>query len=106
MAQTPEIVHCAAPSSSILGADEPTPFEVYNKASAATVLLIFDHAGRFIPRGSADWVSARQSYRHIAWDIGIADVTKCLATLFDGPAVLRQFSRSIIDPNRPMTTNC
>jgi predicted N-formylglutamate amidohydrolase len=38
--------------------------------------------------------------RHIAWDIGAADVTRRLAELFGAPAVLSRFSRLVIDPNR------
>ena len=102
MAQTPEIVHCAALSSSLLAADELTPFEVYNKTGAATVLLVCDHASRFIPRALCGLgLGEEELCRHIAWDIGIADVTKGLAMLLDAPAVLSQFSRLIIDPNRP-----
>lgn len=102
MAQTPEIAHCAAPSSSLWAADELAPFEVYNKTGAATVLLVCDHASRFIPRALCGLgLGEEELCRHIAWDIGIADVTRGLAMLLDAPAVLSQFSRLIIDPNRP-----
>lgn len=62
MGQSPEIVNCAAPSSSILAADESTPFEVHNETGAATVLFVCAYASRFISGGrSADWVSARKN---------------------------------------------
>ncbi|GEP00049.1 N-formylglutamate amidohydrolase [Methylobacterium haplocladii] len=38
--------------------------------------------------------------RHIAYDIGAAAVTRRLAELLGVPAVLTQFSRLVIDPNR------
>src|SRR3546814_7634438 len=40
--------------------------------------------------------------RHIAWDIGIAEVTRHLARRLDAPAVLSRFSRLIVDPNRQL----
>ena len=38
--------------------------------------------------------------RHIAYDIGAADLTRALAARLDAPAVLSTFSRLLIDPNR------
>jgi len=38
--------------------------------------------------------------RHIAYDIGAAGVTRALADSLDAPAVLSNFSRLVIDPNR------
>ncbi|HEX9791613.1 MAG TPA: N-formylglutamate amidohydrolase [Kiloniellales bacterium] len=86
---------------SLLAVDEPAPFEVYNEIGAAPVLLVCDHASRFIPRALAGLgLSEAELCRHIAWDIGIAEVTKGLARHLDAPAVLSHFSRLIIDPNR------
>lgn len=86
---------------SLLAADEPAPFEVYNETGAAPVLLVCDHASRFIPRSLASLgLSEAELCRHIAWDIGIADVTKRLARRLDAPAVLSHFSRLVVDPNR------
>src|SRR5918996_96497 len=38
--------------------------------------------------------------RHIAYDVGAAEVTRALAGLLDAPAVLCHVSRLVIDPNR------
>jgi predicted N-formylglutamate amidohydrolase len=38
--------------------------------------------------------------RHIAYDIGAAGVARELARLLDAPAILANFSRLVIDPNR------
>jgi predicted N-formylglutamate amidohydrolase len=38
--------------------------------------------------------------RHIAYDIGAAAVTRSLARRLGAPAILTQFSRLVIDPNR------
>lgn len=79
----------------------PAAFEVYNESGAAPVLLVCDHASRFIPPALAGLgLSEAEVCRHIAWDIGIAEVTKGLARRLDAPAVLSRFSRLVIDPNR------
>jgi len=38
--------------------------------------------------------------RHIAYDIGAAGVTRALADTLNAPAILSNFSRMVIDPNR------
>ena len=38
--------------------------------------------------------------RHIAYDIGAAGVTRALADALSAPAILSNFSRMVIDPNR------
>ncbi len=94
----------AAGAPALLAADEPAPFEVYNETGAAPVLLVCDHASRFIPRALAGLgLSEAELCRHIAWDIGIADVTRGLARHLDAPAVLSRFSRLVIDPNRALS---
>jgi len=96
---TPKDAPCGA--GRLLAADEPAPFEVYNETGAAPVLLVCDHASRFIPRALAGLgLSEAELCRHIAWDIGVADVTRGLARRLDAPAVLSHFSRLVVDPNR------
>ena len=38
--------------------------------------------------------------RHIAYDVGAAGLTRALAERLDAPAILSDFSRLVIDPNR------
>ena len=67
----------------------------------AGVLLICDHASNAIPPGYGALGLGRDALeRHIAYDIGAADLTKALAARLDAPAVLSSFSRLLIDPNR------
>ncbi len=86
---------------SLRAADEPAPFEVFNEEASASVILFTDHASRFIPR-SLDTLGLDEASlsRHIAYDIGIAEVTKHLARKLDATAILSGFSRLVIDPNR------
>jgi len=103
MAEAQEFAQAAAPDEAppLRAADEPPPFEVYNETGAAAVLLVCDHASRFLPRALGGLgLSEAELCRHIAWDIGAAEVTKGLARHLDAPAVLSHFSRLIVDANR------
>ena len=85
--------------------DEPPPYEILNPASEKPVILIADHAGRSIPRRLRNLgLDEAALSRHIAWDIGIGDVTRHLAQRLEAPAILGGFSRLVIDPNRHLNT--
>ena len=87
----------------LLGPDEPAPYEGFNADGAAPLLLVCDHAARFLPRRLGTLgLSEAELARHIAWDIGIAEVTRGLARRLDAPAVLSRFSRLAVDPNRAL----
>lgn len=90
-----------APERGLLAPDEPGPVELYNQAGAAPVVVLCDHAAPFIPRALGSLgLSESELARHIAWDIGAAEVTRGLARMLDARAVLSRFSRLIVDPNR------
>ncbi|MFQ5775078.1 MAG: N-formylglutamate amidohydrolase [Kiloniellaceae bacterium] len=92
-----------AKGGSLLAAEEPAPYELYNEAGRAPVLLLCDHASRRLPRALGTLgLSEAELLRHVAWDIGIAEVTRALAERLDAPAVLSRFSRLIVDPNRAL----
>lgn len=85
-----------------LFADEAaSTVELVAGAADAPVLFICDHASNALPRdyGSLG-LPPEQFARHIAWDIGAADLTRALAAQFRAPAVLSRYSRLLIDPNR------
>ncbi|MGP1396761.1 MAG: N-formylglutamate amidohydrolase [Inquilinaceae bacterium] len=93
----------AAPSPSLIGPDDPPPFSLVNPDGKARVLLVADHAGAAIP-ASMDRLGLGDApmERHIAYDIGIGWLTGRLATLLDAPAMMHNYSRLLIDPNRPL----
>ena len=64
-------------------------------------MLVADHARRDLPEeyGSLG-LPAAELERHIAYDIGVETVTRELAAALDVPAVIANFSRLLIDPNR------
>ncbi len=80
---------------------DPMPFEVLRETGASDFFLTGDHAGRAIPAALGDLgVPATEMGRHIAWDIGIAGVTRRLSALLDATAILQAYSRLVIDCNR------
>jgi predicted N-formylglutamate amidohydrolase len=65
------------------------------------LLILCDHASNALPPAYGSLgLPEGELARHIAWDIGAAQVTRALAALFDAPAVLTRYSRLLIDPNR------
>ena len=67
----------------------------------AGVLFVCDHARNALPPQYGDLGLPPEAFgRHIAYDIGAADVTRHWARTFQAPAVLSTFSRLLIDPNR------
>jgi predicted N-formylglutamate amidohydrolase len=75
--------------------------EAFNLQGGAAVLVLCDHAGRWVPSELDDLgVPEPELARHIGWDIGSADIARRLARLLDAPAVLCHVSRLVIDPNR------
>ena len=90
-------------TSPLLAADDPAPVWTYNAGADSDLLLVCDHADNFMPRAlDRLGVPARALERHIAYDIGIAPVTRMLADALGAPAVFSHFSRLIVDPNRQL----
>ena len=86
----------------LLAPEEPAPIRIVNAGGKAPVLLVCDHASRFVPKalGGTLGLDEADMSRHIAWDIGIATVSEELARRLDAPLILSNFSRLVIDPNR------
>src|SRR5262245_5736360 len=91
------------PPDPLLQPGDPPPFEIVNPDGSARVVLIADHAGRAIPNvlGTLGLGPAALA-RHIAWDIGIGDVTRRLSRRLDAAAALAGYSRLVIDCNRKL----
>lgn len=86
-----------------LGQTDRDPVQVLNPTSDCSVLLIADHAGNAVPHSMKGLgLDTDELSRHIAWDPGAADVAAGLAEKWQATAVLANYSRLIVDPNRPL----
>jgi predicted N-formylglutamate amidohydrolase len=84
----------------------PEAVETLNEHGRAPVVLLCEHASNFIPAEySGLGLTPPDLQRHIAWDIGAASVTRRLSSLLDAPAFLGNYSRLLIDLNRPLHTH-
>jgi predicted N-formylglutamate amidohydrolase len=82
---------------------DPPPVTIVNSAGASPFVLVCEHASNFIPaRYQRLGLPDAELLRHIAWDVGAADLTRALATRLDAPAFLAGVSRLLIDCNRPL----
>jgi predicted N-formylglutamate amidohydrolase len=85
----------------LLAADEPAPVTVNNEHGRSPFLLVADHAGNSIPRALRSLgLTETERRRHIAWDIGIAAVSRRLADALDATLIQQNYSRLVIDCNR------
>jgi predicted N-formylglutamate amidohydrolase len=89
----------------LLSQDEPAAFEVVQGGAVSPFFLVCDHAGRRVPRALGSLgLSEHDLERHIAWDIGAAGFAQKLAGLLDAFLILQNYSRLVIDCNRPRTS--
>ncbi len=78
-------------------------YEIHGVERNSRWLITCDHASNHVPddvNGGDLGLPPAEMGRHIAFDIGAAGVTRHLADLLGAPAILSQFSRLVIDPNR------
>lgn len=74
---------------------------MHNAGAASPFLLIGDHAGNRVPRSLGNLgLDETERRRHIAWDIGIAQLGVRLADLLDASFIHQLYSRLVIDCNR------
>jgi predicted N-formylglutamate amidohydrolase len=87
----------------LLEVDEPGPVSVYKESGKSPFLLVADHAGNLIPRALGRLsIAEGDCQRHIAWDIGIAGLGRLLADALDATFIQQNYSRLVIDCNRPL----
>ncbi|HYM29729.1 MAG TPA: N-formylglutamate amidohydrolase [Candidatus Cybelea sp.] len=80
---------------------DPSPVAIRNAEGKAPLVLVCDHASRALPAEYAGLgLDETELRRHIAWDIGAADVATRLSGLIDAPVVLSGASRLLVDCNR------
>lgn len=81
---------------------EAVAVTVVNEDGGSPVVLVCEHASNHIPaRYRGLGLPPADLQRHIAWDIGAADLARRLSAMLDAPLFLSGYSRLLIDCNRP-----
>ncbi len=78
-------------------------YEIIGETRPARWLVTCDHATNRVPlwvAGGDLGIASADMARHIAYDVGAAGLTRALAERLEAPAILSDFSRLVIDPNR------
>lgn len=76
-------------------------YQAHNQGAPAKVLFLCDHASNAAPAElNLLGLSDADFARHIAYDIGAAELTRALADLSSAPALLARWSRLVVDLNR------
>jgi predicted N-formylglutamate amidohydrolase len=87
----------------LLQLSEPAPFTIERADAGSGFVLACDHASNRIPQKLGTLgLSLAQLESHIAWDLGAAAVASHLAELLDATLVRQNYSRLVIDCNRPL----
>lgn len=90
-------------TSSLLSADEPPPFGFTPGSVTSPYFILCDHAAPRIPRALGSLgLAASDLERHIGWDIGALGLARELAHILDASLVWQNYSRLVIDCNRPV----
>jgi predicted N-formylglutamate amidohydrolase len=86
----------------LLAADEPAAVTTYDESGSSPLLLVADHAGNIMPRSLGRLgIETAECEQHVAWDIGIAGLARILADALDATLMQQNYSRLVIDCNRP-----
>ena len=86
----------------LLAGDEPPAVSILLPDAGAAFVLVCDHASARIPRSLGTLgLSEDERASHAAWDIGAAAVAQALSTRLDASLVLQNYSRLVVDCNRP-----
>jgi predicted N-formylglutamate amidohydrolase len=78
-------------------------YHIHGAARPARWLVTCDHATNRVPEaigGGSLGLPEAEMARHIAYDLGAAGLALALAERLEAPAILSDFSRLVIDPNR------
>ncbi|MCK5859785.1 N-formylglutamate amidohydrolase [Abyssibacter sp.] len=87
----------------LLADTDAPPTTVIRPEGRSDFLLVCDHASRQIPPSLNELGLTEVEQRsHIAWDIGAGAVVRQLADRLDATAVTQNYSRLVIDCNRPL----
>lgn len=85
-----------------LSGNDLPPVELFRTDGQAPLVLTCEHGGYAVPAVLQDGMPGPEDMtRHIAYDVGAAQVARGLSSLIDAPLAVQPYSRLVIDCNRP-----
>ena len=90
-------------SAESMNESDPAPFNYTNSQNQLSPWLIAcDHASNIVPKHMHNLgLSSKELSRHIGWDIGALGVARELSKTLDAHFIFGNYSRLIVDLNRP-----
>ena len=86
----------------LLGATDLPPAVLIEGAADSPVAIVCEHAGQAVPaRLNGLGLAKGDIDKHVGWDIGAREVSRLMAERLAAPAALQNYSRLVIDCNRP-----
>jgi len=86
-----------------VGFYQKPPFTLHREQGKSPVLLVCEHASQFIPPElNRLGLTETAVQEHIAWDIGALKLALALSAQLDAPLLAAEYSRLLIDLNRPL----
>jgi predicted N-formylglutamate amidohydrolase len=76
------------------------PYRILGEPEHDGLLIIGDHASNLVPSDVDLGIAAPELDRHIAWDIGVAEVAQLIVSQYRCAAFLGNVSRLVTDLNR------
>ena len=93
----------ACTESAELGLYTEPAYTLSREDSDHPLILVCEHASRFIPAGLNDLGLSHEAAReHIAWDIGALTLAKGLSQALGATLLAANYSRLLVDLNRPL----
>ena len=85
----------------LLSFEDPDPVEFISGSAESRIMLVCEHGGRAVPATLASRVPPQEDMdRHIAYDVGAAQVARGLAAALGAPLAIQRYSRLVVDCNR------
>lgn len=102
---TASVLSVPVTRDALLCEDDPPVFQVDRVNGSSACVLTCDHAGRAIPRRLARLrLSEDELATHVAFDLGVAELGRRLSARLDACLIAHNYSRLVIDANRPPDT--
>lgn len=87
----------------LLREGDPAPYTILNPHGKAKCIIVCDHAGVAVPKKLGLLGLEPEDFgKHYCYDIGARSVSEHLSQLLDAPAILNNYSRAVVDTNRPV----